>query len=90
MERRQPQPPGGRKIGAAGAGRQIHDEASRPQRRQHRLGEHHRRDGIHHRIKRRGHPGQCRQRDAAQPQTFGQRPLRRAAGRNGHTEGSDS
>ena len=78
------QPPGGLKVGAAGAGRQIYDEALRPQPGQHLRAQNQRRDGVHHGIEGRGQLPEPADGHAPQPEALRQRPLGRTAGRRRH------
>ena len=61
-----------------------HDQAAGPQPGQHPVPQHRGRDGVHHRVKGRGQPGQSRQRGSPQAKALGQSTLLRPSGTNGH------
>lgn len=62
----------------------IHDRAAGPQSRQHRLGQHRGRDGVHHRIKGRSQRGQPGKLCTLQTKALGQRTLFGAPGTDSH------
>lgn len=72
------------KVGAARLRCQIHDQAAGLQSRQHRLGQHRGRDGVHHRIKGRSQRGQPGKLCTPQAKALGQRTLFGAPGTDSH------
>ena len=84
MDGTEAQPLRCRKIRSAGLRGQIHDQASGPQGRQHRLCQHRCRDRVHHPVKGRGQCAQPGQLRAAQAKALGQSPLFRTPGADGH------